>query len=85
MGTALWVKRLLSGVVVSIAACAVFLFGGCSTGALKGEQCENGQERAFSVLTALLTTVMGLAVKLDALDEPVAPSKGTRRVTPTKD
>ena len=69
MKTGPWVKSMISGVVVAIAACAVLLFAGCSFGALHREQCENGQERALGVLTALLTTVMGLAIKLDALDE----------------
>lgn len=71
---------MITGVVMSIAACAVILFSGCSIGALKGDQCEDGQERAFGVLTALLTTVMGLAVKLDALDEP----KGSARPRPPR-
>ena len=70
MKTGPWVKTMISGVVGSIALCAVMLFSGCSFGFLNGKQCENGQERAFGVLTGLLTTVMGLAIKLDALDEP---------------
>lgn len=77
-----WVKWMISGVVATIGACAITLFVGCSTGALKGEQCDDGQERAFGVLTALLTTVMGLAVKLEALDDPKPPR---RRITPTKE
>jgi len=83
MKTGPWVKTLISSVVGSIALCAVLLFSGCSLGFLKGEQCKDGQERAFAVLTALLTTVMGLAIKLDALDAPVE-VKPTRHVTPTK-
>ena len=79
MNDARWVKRMITGVVLSIAGCAVVLFTGCSVGVLKGDQCDNGQERAFGVLTALLTTVMGLAVKLDALDEPkISPTPRTR-------
>lgn len=70
MKTGVWVRTMISGVVGSIALCAVLLFSGCTFGFLGGKQCENGQERAFAVLTALLTTVMGLAIKLDALDEP---------------
>lgn len=69
MTTGRWVKTMITGVVTSIALCAVLLFAGCSFGFLHGQQCKNGQERAFGVLTALLTTVMGLAIKLDALDE----------------
>lgn len=65
-----WVKRLITGVVMAIAACAVLLFAGCSTGALQGKQCDDGQDRAFAVLSGLLTTVMGLAIKLEALDGP---------------
>lgn len=77
-----WVRTMIGGVVGSIALCAVLLFAGCSIGALKGEQCEDGQDRAFGVLTALLTSVMGLAIKLDALDEPKvkkAPSRTAER------
>lgn len=77
MKTGVWVRTMISGVVGSIAICAVLLFSGCTFGFLNGKQCENGQERAFSVLTALLTTVLGLGMKLDALDEPTpkAPRK----------
>jgi hypothetical protein len=67
-----WVKRLITGVVVATASCAVLLFAGCSVGALQGKQCDDGQERAFEVLGGLLTTVMGLAIKLEALDGPSA-------------
>ena len=81
MKTGIWVKTLISGVVGSIALCAVLLFVGCTSGVVKGDQCEDGQERALAVLTGLLTTVMGLAIKLDALEEPKPP---TRRVTPSK-
>ena len=70
MRTGAWVRTMISGVVGSIALCAVLLFAGCSTQVLKGDQCKDSHERAFAVLTALLTTVMGLAIKLDALDEP---------------
>lgn len=73
-----WVKTMITGVVVSIALCAVLLFAGCSFGVLKGDQCDNAQERAFGVLTALLTTVMGLAIKLDALDESEAKKRPSR-------
>ena len=78
MKTGPWVKTMISGVVGSIALCAVMLFSGCSFGFLNGKQCENGQERAFGVLTGLLTTVMGLAIKLDALDEPEVKKPVTR-------
>ncbi|WP_188020754.1 hypothetical protein [Synechococcus sp. RS9907] len=64
-----WVKRLITGVVVATAACAVLLFAGCSTGAWTSDQCDDGQDRAFGVLSGLLTTVMGLAIRLDALDD----------------
>ncbi len=67
-----WVKRLITGVVVATAACAVLLFAGCSVGLLQGKQCEDGQERVCAVLGGLLTTVMGLAIKLEALDGPSA-------------
>lgn len=70
MKTGAWVRIMISGVVGSIALCAVLLFTGCTFGFLGDKQCENGQERAFGVLTALLTTVLGLGMKLDALDEP---------------
>ena len=80
MKTGVWVRTMISGVVGSIALCAVLLFGGCTFGLLGGKQCENGQERAFGVLTALLTTVMGLAIKLDALDEPEV-KKGPSRTS----
>lgn len=76
-----WVKRLITGVVLSIASCAVLLFAGCSIGALEEKQCEEGQDKAFGVLTALLTTVMGLAVKLDALEEPTPELPPTKKVT----
>lgn len=72
MTDARWVKQLITGVVLSIAVCAVALFAGCATGGLQGDQCKGGQDRAFAVLTGLLTTVMGLAVKLDALDDKPA-------------
>ena len=78
MKTGAWVRTMISGVVGSIALCAVLLFAGCSTQVLKGDQCKDSHERAFAVLTALLTTVMGLAIKLDALDEP-AVKKGPSR------
>ena len=77
-----WVKRLISGVVVATAGCAVLLFTGCSTGALSGQQCEDGQDRAFTVLGGLLTTVMSLAIKLDALDDPKPRSSSRRPVSP---
>ena len=80
MKTGVWVRTMISGVVGSIALCAVLLFSGCTFGLLGGKQCENGQERAFGVLTALLTTVMGLAIKLDALDEPEV-KKGPSRTS----
>ena len=82
MNTGLWVKTLISGVVATIALCAALLFVGCTAGLVKGDQCKDGQERALAVLTGLLTTVMGLAIKLDALEEGKKPP--TRRVTPTK-
>ena len=86
MKTGPWVKGMITSVVGCIAICAVLLFAGCSIGFLHGEQCKDGQERAFVVLTSLLTTVMGLAIKLDALDEPAGSKevKPTRRVTPNK-
>ena len=80
MKTCIWVKTMISGVVSTIALCALLLFVGCTSGVVKGDQCEDGQERALGVLTGLLTTCMGLAIKMDALDEP----KPSRRVTPTK-
>ena len=82
MKTGPWVKTLISGVVGSIALCAVFLFAGCTTGAIKGGQCDSAQDRSLAVLTGLLTTVMGLAIKLEALEDPKTP---TRRVSPTKE
>ena len=78
MRTGTWVRTMISSVVGSIALCAVLLFSGCTFGFLNGKQCENGQERAFGVLTALLTTVMGLAIKLDALDEPEVKKPASR-------
>ena len=81
MKTGPWVRIMISSVVGTIALCAVLLFTGCSLGLLQGKQCEDGQDRAFGVLTGLLTTVMGLAIKLEALEEEKPP---TRRVTPTK-
>ena len=71
-----WVKRLITGVVVATAACAVLLFAGCSTGAWTSDQCDDGQDRAFGVLSGLLTTVMGLAIRLDALDDGCGPLCG---------
>ena len=82
MKTGTWVKTLISGVVATIALCASLLFVGCTAGVVTGEQCKDGQERALAVLTGLLTTVMGLAIKLEALEEPG--KLPTRRVTPTK-
>ena len=78
MNTGVWVRTMISGVVGSIALCAVLLFSGCTFGFLGGKQCENGQERAFAVLTALLTTVLGLGMKLDALDEPEVKKPASR-------
>ena len=40
-------EGLISGVVLSIAQAAVILFTGCSVGVLKGDQCDNGQERSL--------------------------------------
>ena len=71
---------MISGVVGSIALCAVLLFAGCSTQVLKGDQCKDSSERAFAVLTTLLSTIMGLAIKLDALDEPEV-KKGPSRTS----
>ena len=80
MGAGPWVKSMIAGVVACTALCAVFLFAGCASGALKAEQCNNSQETALGVLTGLLTTVMGLAVKLDALDPKARTPQ--QRVTP---
>ena len=82
MKTGIWIRTLISGVVGSIALCAVLLFAGCSTQTIKGEQCKDNHDRTFAVLTALLSTCMGLAIKLDALDEPEtkkAPSRTSAR------
>lgn len=80
MKTGVWIRTLISGVVGSIALCAVLLFAGCSTQTIKGDQCKDSHERAFAVLTALLSTCMGLAIKLDALDEPEV-KKGPSRTS----
>lgn len=79
MKTGPWVRIMISSVVSTIALCAVLLFTGCSLGLLQGKQCEDGQDRAFGVLTGLLTTVMGLAIKLDALEPDSGMSGRTRQ------
>jgi len=78
-----WVKRMIAGVVATTAACAVMLFLGCSTGRLSDKSCDDGIDRSFAILTALLTTVMSLGVKMDALDEAPTPPPAKRTVRPT--
>lgn len=78
-----WVKRMIAGVVATTAACAVMLFLGCSTGRLPDKSCDDGIDRSFAILTALLTTVMSLGVKLETLDEGPAPVMPKRTIKPT--
>jgi len=73
-----WVKQLITGVVTCTALCAVALFGGCATGVLAEDRCEGSQERAFGVLSGLLTTVLSLAVKLDALEDKKPRTRTTK-------
>ena len=64
------VRILIGGIVSSIAALAILTALGCSSGLWEGKECEDATGKAYGVLTGLLTTVIGLSVKLDALDEP---------------
>ena len=88
MKTGPWVRIMISSVVGCIALLAVLMFTGCAGGILKGDQCDKSQERSFGVLSALLTTVMGLAIKLDALEPAETASRNqtakTRSATPRR-
>lgn len=77
-------RNLIAGVVATIATLAVLTAGGCSTGVLKGKSCDGAQDKAFAVLGTMLTTLLGLAVKLDALDEPKVKQPTRRASTPDR-
>ncbi len=64
------IRILIAGIVSAIAGLALVTALGCSSGLLNGKECEGATGRAYGVLTSLLTTVIGLSVKLDALEDP---------------
>ena len=64
------VRLLIAGIVSAIASLAILTALGCSSGLWQGKHCEDATSNAYGVLTGLLTTVIGLSVKLDALEEP---------------
>ncbi len=92
-------RRLITLCVSAIAGLAVLLALGCSFNFLNHrimeKRCEGANDKAYAVLTGLLTTLIGLAVKLDSLEDPVTvqqkkpepdqqkkPVSTRRRVTP---
>lgn len=80
-------RKLIAIVVSCIAVLAIGLAAGCGVGVIKVEKtCEGSLDKSYAVLTGLLTTLIGLAVKLEALDDPKAKttSRTTRPKTTTK-
>ena len=76
------IRLLIAGIVSAIAGLALVTALGCSSGLWRGQECEDATGKAYGVLTGLLTTVVGLSVKLDALEDP---KPKTTRATARKD
>ncbi len=67
------IRRMISFLVMSIASLAIIMALGCSFNFFKHDVnprvCEGSTEKAYAVLTGLMTTLIGLAVKLDSFED----------------
>lgn len=78
------IRRLIAAIVSSIAGLAIVTALGCNSGFWEGKECEGATDRAYGVLTGLLTTVIGLSVKLDALEGSKVTRNQTRKASGAK-
>ena len=73
------IRRMISFLVMSIASLAIVMALGCSFNFFKHDinprVCEGSTDKAYAVLTGLMTTLIGLAVKLDSFDDNKDPEK----------
>ena len=73
------IRRMISFLVMSIASLAIVMALGCSFNFFKHDinprVCEGSTDKAYAVLTGLMTTLIGLAVKLDSFDDVKVPEK----------
>lgn len=76
------IRRMISFLVMSIASLAIVMALGCSFNFFKHDVnprvCEGSTEKAYAVLTGLMTTLIGLAVKLDSFDDAMESEPGTK-------
>lgn len=64
------IRWLITGLVSAISTLSIVLVIGCGTGMLEGDSCRNQPTESFAILGGLLTTIIGLSVKVEALEPP---------------